>query len=165
VLPPSPWTEEGFPCIVRKARAVRRARPGNPAAVPRVVETEFRVRYAETDAMGVAHHANYFVWFEAGRTEYTRVVGLPYREVEAGGVRLVVIEAHCRFHRPARYDDVVVVRTSLRDMSKATLTFAYDVVAKGDGARLAGGYTVHAATDVSGRVRRMPVSVRTALGA
>ena len=67
---------------------MRRARPGQPAVVPRVVETEFRVRYAETDAMGVAHHANYFIWFEAGRTEYTRAVGLPYREVEAGGVRL-----------------------------------------------------------------------------
>lgn len=150
---------------MRKAKAVRRARPGQPAAVPRVVETEVRVRYAETDAMGVAHHANYFVWFEAGRTEYTRAMGLPYREVEAGGVRLVVIEAHCHFHRSARYDDVVAVRTSLRDVSKATLTFAYDVVAKGDGARLAHGYTVHAAIDVGGRVRRIPEAVRTALGA
>jgi len=131
----------------------------------RVTCSTIRVRYAETDAMGVAHHANYFVWFEAGRTEYTRAAGLPYREVEAGGVRLVVIEAHCHFHRPARYDDVVIVRTSLRDVSKATLTFAYDVVAKGDGARLADGYTVHAATDVGGRVRRIPEAVRTALGA
>jgi acyl-CoA thioester hydrolase len=129
------------------------------------VETEFRVRYAETDAMGVAHHASYFVWFEAGRTEYTRAVGLPYRDVEAGGVRLVVIEAHCHFHRPARYDDVVVVRTRLDEVSKATLTFAYDVVAQGDGARLAGGYTVHAATDLRGRVRRIPEAVRAALGA
>ncbi len=142
-----------------------RASPEQPIAAPRVVETELRVRYAETDAMGVAHHANYFVWFEAGRTEYTRAAGLPYREVEAGGVRLVVIEAHCHFHRPARYDDVVVVRTSVRDVSKATLTFAYEVVARGEGTRLADGYTVHAATDLDGRVRRIPETVRTVLGA
>ncbi len=142
-----------------------RANPEQPIAPPRVVETEFRVRYAETDAMGVAHHANYLVWFEAGRTEYTRAAGLPYREVEAGGVRLVVIEAHCHFHRPARYDDVVVVRTSVRDVSKATLTFAYEVVAGGEGTRLADGYTVHAATDLDGRVRRIPETVRTVLGA
>jgi acyl-CoA thioester hydrolase len=133
-------------------------------AVPRIVETALRVRYAETDAMGVVHHANYLVWFEAGRTEYTRAAGLPYRDVEAGGVRLVVIEAHCRFHRPARYDDLVVVRTSVRDVGKATLTFAYDVVARGDGARLADGHTVHAAIDPGGRVRRIPEAVRTALG-
>lgn len=129
------------------------------------METELRVRYAETDAMGVVHHANYLTWFEAGRTEYTRAQGLPYREVEAGGVRLVVIEAHCHFHRPARYDDVVVVRTSVRDVSRATVTFAYEVVTRGDGARLADGYTVHAATDLRGRVRRIPEAVRAVLGA
>lgn len=143
---------------------MRRVRPARAAAGPRIVETELRVRYAETDAMGVVHHAAYFVWFEAGRTEYTRAVGLPYREVEAGGVRLVVIEAHCHFHRPTRYDDLVVVRTSVRDVGKATLTFAYDVVTKGDGARLADGHTVHAAIDLNGRVRRIPEAVRTALG-
>jgi len=143
---------------------VRQVRSGEPAGSPRVVETEVRVRYAETDAMGVAHHANYFVWFETGRTEFTRALGMPYRDVEAGGVRLVVIEAHCHFRRPARYDDVVIVRTRLSDVSKATLTFAYDVVTKGDGARLADGYTVHAATDLLGRVRRIPEAVRTALG-
>jgi acyl-CoA thioester hydrolase len=139
-------------------------RPARAAADSRIVETELRVRYAETDAMGIVHHAAYFVWFEAGRTEYTRAAGLPYREVEAGGVRLVVIEAHCHFHRPARYDDLVVVRTSVRDVGNATLTFAYDVVAKGDGARLADGHTVHAAIDLAGRVRRIPEAVRTALG-
>lgn len=156
------YTEEGFPGLTRKAERVQRTRAASPA--PRVVETEVRVRYAETDAMGVAHHTSYLVWFEAGRTEYTRAVGVPYRDLEAGGVRLVVIEAHCHFHRPARYDDVVVVRTGLREVSKATLTFAYEVVAKGDGTRLADGYTVHAATDVTGRVRRIPEAVRRALG-
>lgn len=143
---------------------MRHGPPPHPAANPRIVETTLRVRYAETDAMGVVHHANYFVWFEAGRTEYTRAAGLPYREVEAAGVRLVVIEAHCHFHRPARYDDLVVVRTSVREIGKATLTFAYDVVARGDGTRLADGHTVHAAIDPDGRVRRIPEAVRTALG-
>lgn len=130
----------------------------------RVVETEIRVRYAETDAMGVVHHAAYFVWFELGRTEYTRAVGLPYRQVEEGGTRLVVVEAAARFRRPARYDDIVVVRTAVRDVSKATLTFGYEVCTP-DGRVLAEGQTVHAATDRSGRLRRIPEDVRTALTA
>ncbi len=87
-----------------------------------VVETEFRVRYAETDAMGIAHHSNYFVWFEAGRTEYTRVAELPYRDIEETGVRLVVVEAFAQFHRAARYDDVLIVRTTLREVTRATLS-------------------------------------------
>lgn len=129
----------------------------------RVVEAQVRVRYAETDAMGVVHHANYFVWFELGRTEYTRAVGLPYREVEARGVRLVVIKAAARFHAPARYDDVVVIRTAVSDVSKATLTFAYEARLPA-GTLLVDGQTVHAATDLAGRVRRIPEEVRTALG-
>lgn len=129
----------------------------------KVVETEVRVRYAETDAMGVVHHANYFVWFELGRTEYTRAIGHPYREVEARGVRLVVIEASARFHAPARYDDVVVIRTAAADVSKATLTFTYEARLPG-GTLLVEGQTVHAATDLAGRVRRIPEEVRTALG-
>src|SRR3990170_5920198 len=129
----------------------------------RVVEAQVRVRYAETDAMGVVHHANYFVWFELGRTEYTRAVGLPYREVEARGVRLVVIKASARFHAPARYDDVVVIRTAVSDVSKATLVFAYEARLPA-GTLLVDGQTVHAATDLAGRVRRIPEEVRTALG-
>ena len=127
------------------------------------VDTQVRVRYAETDAMGVVHHAAYFVWFELGRTEYMRAIGLPYREVEARGVRLVVIEATARFRAPARYDDMVVVRTALSAVSKATVTFQYEA-RRSDGALLVEGHTVHAATDQAGRVRRMPEDVRTALG-
>jgi acyl-CoA thioester hydrolase len=129
----------------------------------RVVETAFRVRYAETDAMGIAHHTSYFVWFEVGRTEYTRAAGLPYREVEEDGVRLVVVEAHAEFKRPARYDDPVVVRTTVGEVTKATLTFRYEVRLQSDGSLLVRGYTVHAATDLDGRVQRMPDRVRTAL--
>lgn len=133
-----------------------------PAPRP-VVETELRVRYAETDAMGIAHHTSYFVWFEVGRTEYTRAVKLPYREVERNGLRLVVVEACARFHRPARYDDLVVIRTTLREVSRATLTFAYEVLLRPDNALLVDGHTVHAATDLHGRVQRIPGHVRTAL--
>lgn len=129
----------------------------------RVVETAFRVRYAETDAMGVVHHTSYLVWFEVGRTEYTRAVGLPYREVEDVGVRLVVVEAYAQFHRPARYDDLVVVRTTVGEGTKATLTFRYEVRLQSDGTLLVSGHTVHAATDLSGRVQRMPEHVRAAL--
>jgi len=128
-----------------------------------VVETEFRVRYAETDAIGIAHHSNYFVWFEAGRTEYTRMAGLPYRDIEQTGVRLVVVEAFARFHRAARYDDVLVVRTTLREVTRATITFGYEVRIQPEGALLVDGYTVHAATDLQGRVQRVPNHVRAAL--
>lgn len=139
------------------------ARSKAPSGPHPAVETEFRVRYAETDAMGVAHHTSYLVWFEVGRTEYTRAVGLPYRDVEEDGVRLVVVEASCRFHRPARYDDLVVIRTTVREVTKATLTFGYEVYLKGVRALLAEGHTVHAATDLGGRVQRIPEKVRTAL--
>jgi acyl-CoA thioester hydrolase len=127
------------------------------------VETEIRVRYAETDAMGVVHHAAYLVWFEVGRTEYTRAAGLPYREVESRGVRLVVVEAGLRLHAPARYDDRVVIRTAVDAVSKATLTFIYEA-RRADGTLLAEGRTVHAATDLTGRLRRIPEEVRAALG-
>lgn len=129
-----------------------------------VVETELRVRYAETDAMGIAHHTTYLVWFEVGRTEYTRAMGLPYSKVEQDGVRLVVVEAHCRFHRPARYDDLVVIRTTAREITKATVTFAYEVRLKVDDTLFVEGYTIHAATDLAGRVRRIPENIRLILG-
>lgn len=128
-----------------------------------MVSTDVRVRYAETDAMGIAHHTAYLVWFEAGRTEYTRAMGMPYRDVEQDGTRLVVVEAHCRYHQPARYDDVLVVRTTVRELTKATVTFGYEARRKDDDRLLVEGYTMHAATDVAGRVRRIPDTVRTAL--
>ncbi len=128
-----------------------------------VVETELRVRYAETDAMGIAHHTSYLVWFEVGRTEYTRAMGLPYREVERNGVRLVVVEVCGRYHRPARYDDLVVVRTTVREISRATITFAYEVRLRPEDTFLVDGHSIHAATDLLGRVQRIPAHVRAAL--
>lgn len=142
----------------------RRRQKWRPVSPYPLVSTEIRVRYAETDAMGIAHHTAYLVWFEAGRTEYTRTMGMAYREVERGGTRLVVVEAHCRYHRPARYDDVLIVRTTIRELTKATVTFGYDVRRKDDDRLLVEGHTTHAATDAAGRVRRIPDAVRSVLG-
>jgi len=129
-----------------------------------VCELEIRVRYAETDQMRVAHHASYLVWFEAGRTEFIRGRGQSYAEVEAAGWLLVVVEAHCRYRRPACYDDVLLIRTRLRALGQATLSFGYEVVRKADGEILADGYTVHAAVDRTGRARRIPAEVARRLG-
>lgn len=127
-------------------------------------DLEVRVRYAETDQMGVAHHASYLVWFEAGRTEFIRARGRSYAQVEQGGWLLVVVEACCRYRRPARYDEVLIVRTGLRDLRPATLSFGYQVIRHADGELLAEGYTVHAAVDRTGRPRRIPDDIREQLG-
>jgi acyl-CoA thioester hydrolase len=129
-----------------------------------VSELEIRVRYAETDQMGVAHHASYLVWFEAGRTEFIRSRGRSYAQIEADGWLLVVVEARCRYLRPARYDDVLIVRTRLGPAGPATLAFEYEVVRRTDGEVLAKGTTVHAAVDRTGRPRRIPEEIRDLLG-
>jgi acyl-CoA thioester hydrolase len=113
--------------------------------------------------MGIAHHTAYLVWFESGRTEYTRAMGLSYRQVEEAGTRLVVIEVQCRYHQPASYDDELVVRTTVRELTGATVTFAYEVRRKEDDTVLVEGSTVHAATTTTGRVRRIPDALQAAL--
>lgn len=129
-----------------------------------VTELEVRVRYAETDQMGVAHHASFLVWFEAGRTEFIRERGRSYAQIERDGWLLVVVEAQCRYRRPARYDEVLTVRTHLRSLGPATLAFGYEVVRKADSEALADGYTVHAAVDRTGKPRRIPPEVKELLG-
>lgn len=129
-----------------------------------VSELEIRVRYAETDQMGVAHHASYLVWFEAGRTELIRSRGRSYAQIEADGWLLVVVEARCRYLRPARYDDVLIIRTRLGPAGPATLAFEYEVIRRADGDVLARGTTVHAAVDRTGRPRRIPEEIRRLLG-
>ena len=144
------------------ARTTKRERQGR--ATMDISELEIRVRYAETDQMGVAHHASYLVWFEAGRTEFIRSRGRSYAQIEADGWLLVVVEARCRYLRPARYDDVLIVRTRLGPASPATLAFEYEVVRRTDGEVLAKGTTVHAAVDRTGRPRRIPEEIRHLLG-
>ena len=106
-----------------------------------------RVRYAETDQMGVVYYANYFVWFEVGRTDLLRQSGWSYREMERDGFSLPVIEAHCDYRQPARYDDELEVRTTGTLLSPVRVRFDYEVVRTADGAVLAGGHTVHASLD------------------
>ena len=122
-----------------------------------------RVRYAETDTMGVVYYANYFVWFEVGRCDLLRAVGSTYRELEARGVLLPVIEAHCEFRDPARYDDELEIATRGALLSPVRVEFRYEVVRRTDRTLLATGRTVHAAVDDQGRPRRLPADVREVL--
>ena len=120
-----------------------------------------RVRYPEVDRMGVVHNAAHFVWFEIGRTELMRARGLPYGCMEDDeGVLLPVIGASCTYHVPARYDDLLRVRTTVSGIRGVCITFSYRIERETDGTLLASGSTVHAAVDRNGRPRRFPVRLR-----
>jgi acyl-CoA thioester hydrolase len=119
-----------------------------------------RVRYAETDKMGVVYYANYFVWFEVGRGDLLRGLGWTYRDMEEAGVSLPVIDAQCAYHRSVRYDDELEVRTEGRMLSPVRMEFTYRVVRRDDQALAASGRTVHAALDPAGRPCRLPDRVR-----
>ena len=122
--------------------------------------SQVRVRYAETDKMGVVYYANYFVWFEVARADLLRSLGWSYREMEHAGVALPVIEAHCQYHRGARYDDELDVTAEGRMLSPVRLEFTYQVVRRDDAALSASGRTVHAAIDPAGRPCRLPPRIR-----
>jgi acyl-CoA thioester hydrolase len=123
--------------------------------------SRLRVRYAETDKMGIVYYSHYFVWFEVGRTDLLRESGWSYREMETDGFALPVIEAHCTYRQPARYDDDLEVRTTGALLSPVRVQFSYEVVRAADSATLATGTTVHATLDRSGRPCRLPNRVRT----
>ncbi|BCJ88024.1 acyl-CoA thioesterase [Effusibacillus dendaii] len=107
-------------------------------------ETEVRVRYADTDAMRIAYHANYLTWFEIGRTELMRDNGVPYGELETQfGIMLPVIESRLFYHLPARYDDLLVIRTQLRE-ARVRVHFEYQIIRQSDRQLLVSGYTMHA---------------------
>ena len=110
--------------------------------------------------MGVVYYANYLVWFEVGRTDLLRNMGWSYREMEQAGVSLPVIEAHCDYHRPARYDDELDVQTEGRMLSPVRMEFTYQIVRREDRVVTASGRTVHAALDPSGKPCRLPERVR-----
>jgi len=120
-----------------------------------------RVRYAETDTMGVVYYANYLVWFEVARTDLLRHSGWSYREMEVEGFSLPVIEAHCEYKQPARYDDEVEVRSGGDLISPIRVRFTYEIVRPADKALLAIGHTVHASLDRAGRPRRLPDRIRS----
>ncbi|MBI3792896.1 MAG: acyl-CoA thioesterase [Gemmatimonadetes bacterium] len=122
-----------------------------PDTPQRTASVEFRVRYAETDQMGIVYHSHYLVWCEVGRTDYIRRLGMPYAEIERRGPKLAVSEATLRYHAPARYDDLVRVETTLADVRSRTLTFEYRIVNAETGARLVTAATTLISLVATGR--------------
>ena len=138
-------------------RADAGAEPSGPA--PTETVTEVRVSYGEVDKMGVAYYANYLRWFEIGRAEYIRARGKSYKDLEAEGFMLPVIEAYVRYREPAAYDDVLLVCTAPAELGQVRLRFGYRLLRKADGALLAEGHTVHACMSAARRARRFPLEL------
>lgn len=111
-----------------------------------------RVRYGETDQMGVAYYANYLTWFEVGRTEFCRELGRPYSFWENEGIFLPVVEAHCRYKHPAMYDDQILIKTSISNLKKCSLQFHCSIVKNDDGNILAEGWTRHGIVNRDGKL-------------
>jgi acyl-CoA thioester hydrolase len=130
---------------------------------PGPVISHVRVRYAETDKMGVAYYANYLVWFEVGRTDLLRSRGWNYKDMETEGFSLPVIEAQCTYRESATYDDELEVRTRGVRLSAVRVEFTYEIVRRSDQATLATGSTVHASLDRNRRPCRLPERVRALL--
>lgn len=125
-------------------------------------EVRFRVRYAETDQMGVVYHANYLVWMEMARTELCRVRGVRYRDIELeDGVLLAVVEVNCRYLAPARYDDEIVARARLAASNPRMITFGYEILHAETGQTLSTGETKHMFLDKAGRRVRVPQKYRS----
>lgn len=131
--------------------------------MPRTHVTTLRVRYAETDQMGVVYHANYLAWCEIGRTEFVRAAGMSYREMEAAGVGLAVIDAQLRFHGGAVYDDEVRIETRLTDVRSRLVVFDYLITQAATGARLVTASTRLASVTRSGGTTALPAPVRALL--
>ena len=127
-------------------------------------ETTIRVRYAETDQMGVVYYANFFIWFEVGRVELLRALGHSYREMERiDDCHIVVAEASCSYKKPAVYDDLLRVRTRIVKLQRKIIRFGYEVVRDRDSALLATGETLHVICDKNGRPKNLPEKYITAL--
>lgn len=120
------------------------------------IDMEVRVRYAETDKMGVAYYANYFVWFEVGRAELCRRKGFSYADLEALGFILVVTDAHCHYRSSAKYDEVIIIRTRLKGINKRMITFGYQLLRKEGEEVLAEGETRHLSIGPNGKPKSLP---------
>ena len=120
------------------------------------IDVEVRVRYAETDKMGVAYYANYFVWFEVGRAELCRIKGFSYADLEAMGYILVVTDAQCHYRSPARYDEAIIIRTRLKEMNRRLITFGYQLIKKESEEILAEGETRHLSIGPTGKPKSLP---------
>ncbi len=129
-------------------------------------ETEVRVRYAETDKMGIVHHSNYLVWFELGRSEFCRTRGFSYKEMEEkDNALMVVAESYCRYKSPAYYEDVLTIRTQIGEIRSRSLRFVYKIYRESDETLLAEGETLHLVTDKNKKVRSLPEGYRDMLRA
>ncbi len=120
-------------------------------------ETRLRVRYAETDQMGVVYHSNHFIWFEVGRVELLRQLGFSYRDMESQDNRFIAVaEAKCRYRAPVRYDEEVLVRTELLNVRESVIHFGYELRRAEDGTLLAEGETTHIVTDAEMKIAALP---------
>ena len=125
-----------------------------------------RVRYAETDQMGVVYHSNYLIWFEVGRVELMRALGFDYKLMELeDDTFIVVADVHCRYHHPARYDEVLRVRTRIAESRNRTVKFAYEVFRDLDNQLLATGTSTHVICGANGRPKLLPQKYRQVLDA
>ena len=118
-------------------------------------ETEIRVRYAETDKMGIVHHSNYYVWFELGRSDYCRARGFSYLDMEEkDGALMVVAESRCRYKSPAFYEDILILRTKIASIRSRSIRFIYEIFR--DDKLIAEGETLHLVTDTNKKIRSLP---------
>lgn len=136
---------------------------------PVVGESRLRVRYAETDQMGVVYHSNHFIWFEIGRVELLRQLGFSYRDMERNdNCHLAVVDARCRYRAPASYDDEILVRTYIKNVRESVVHFGYELLRVSDGLLIAEGETTHIAIDADKKITAFPEkylsALRTAVG-
>jgi acyl-CoA thioester hydrolase len=160
-LPVSDTTRDFDSTHFAAAAAPRREEPGAPpkretAEAGRSYTTRLRVRYAETDQMGVVYHSNFIIWFEVGRVEALRQMGFTYKQMELDGCRLPVVEARCRYKIPAYYDEELVVSTRVKKVRSNLIHFLYEVKRAADDTLLAEGETVHFTVDLDGNKRVFP---------
>jgi acyl-CoA thioester hydrolase len=127
-------------------------------------ETEIRVRYAETDQMGIVHNSNYLIWFEVGRSEFCRARGFSYKEMEEKeNALMVVAESYCRYKSPAYYEDILTIRTQVAEIRSRSLRFIYEIFRASDETLIAEGETLHLVTDENKKVRSLPASYKEML--
>jgi acyl-CoA thioester hydrolase len=154
------FTNERSATILRRVTHL----PGISALQPLFDDVEFRVRYAETDQMGVVYHTNYLIWCEVGRTDFIRARGMSYADMERAGVGLAVSDLSARFHSAARYDDMIRVRTTLADVRSRGITFDYMITRVDDGRRLVSARTALVSIDAAGKPVSLPAAVRDLFG-
>ena len=152
---------------LRSSRSLYKRAPSNDlrqvtktSSAPTFHDVEFRVRYAETDQMGVVYHTNYLIWCEVGRTDFIRARGMSYADIERAGIGLAVSELSARFHGAARYDDLIRVRTTLADVRSRSITFDYVITRVETGDKLVTARTALVSIDPQGRLVALPPAVR-----